>query len=75
MSSPDPTREYGENEYESDSPHKDSEWHAQNPKAKALKKAKLNKTQKMTGKWLKSAGKTLRKEGESPLEHIKRLTK
>lgn len=72
MSSPDPTRDYGENEYESHSPHKDN---VRGPKSKALKKAKLNKTQQMTGKWLKEAGKTLRKKGESPLNHIKRLSK
>lgn len=35
----------------------------------------MNRTQKMTGKWLKDAGKHLRKEGEAPLQHLKRVTK
>ena len=75
MSSPDQTRDYGENEYDSDSPHKDNEWHSRQPKAKALKKAKLNKTQRTTGKWLKEAAKSIRKPNESYLSHLKRLSK
>lgn len=34
-----------------------------------------NRTQRMTGKMLKEAGKSIRKEGEAPLQHLKRITR
>lgn len=42
---------------------------------RAGSKPKLNATQKMTGSWLKEAGKLLPKKGENHLSHIKRLIK
>lgn len=35
----------------------------------------LNKNQKMTGKWLKEAGESFKKKDESPLAHLKRLSR
>lgn len=60
MSHPISGHDYSEETYPSDSPHKD------------IGGTKLNKTQKMTGKWLKEAGKHVRKGGENHGAYLKR---
>jgi hypothetical protein len=68
MSHPQPGHDYSEQtEHESDKEYKGR-------RSVALHK-KMNAAQKSNKKMLGHAGKHLRKEGEAPLQHLKRLLK